>query len=122
MDDLRTFLSVRIESGLKLREIARNAYVSASTISRILNNPDFSVNIRTANKILGQFGYMVAINKIGQPPIETADVAEVKRGEWERMINPYGELEGFMCECGHQSQAATNYCPNCGALNNPAIK
>jgi len=48
---------------------------------------------------------------------ETADVAEVKRGEWERMINPYGELEGFMCECGHQSQAATNYCPNCGALN-----
>jgi hypothetical protein len=35
-------------------------------------------------------------------------------GIWERMINPFGELEGFMCECGHQSLAATNYCSNCG--------
>jgi len=35
-------------------------------------------------------------------------------GAWERMENPYGELEGFMCECGHQSVAATNYCSNCG--------
>lgn len=35
-------------------------------------------------------------------------------GVWERMENPYGELEGFMCECGHQSQSASHYCSNCG--------
>lgn len=33
---------------------------------------------------------------------------------WERMENACGELEGFMCECGHQSNAATPYCSNCG--------
>ena len=35
-------------------------------------------------------------------------------GVWERIENPYGELEGFICECGSQSQCASNYCPNCG--------
>lgn len=34
--------------------------------------------------------------------------------KWERMINPYGELEGFFCTCGCQSNTASNYCPNCG--------
>jgi hypothetical protein len=43
-----------------------------------------------------------------------ADGRLVGCGIWERMINPFGELEGFMCECGHQSLAATNYCSNCG--------
>lgn len=35
-------------------------------------------------------------------------------GIWERIENAYGELEGFICGCGHQDQAATNYCSNCG--------
>jgi hypothetical protein len=36
------------------------------------------------------------------------------KGVWERMEDAYGELEGFMCERGHQSDAATHYCSNCG--------
>ena len=35
-------------------------------------------------------------------------------GEWERMENPWGKLEGFMCGCGYQSNAASPYCSNCG--------
>lgn len=38
----------------------------------------------------------------------------VKRGKWERMVNAYGEIEGFMCECGCQSVSAPNFCPSCG--------
>ena len=37
-----------------------------------------------------------------------------QNGTWERIENPYGELEGFICECGHQSDSASNYCSNCG--------
>ena len=42
-----------------------------------------------------------------------ADEAQ-QNGIWERIENPYGELEGFICECGHQSDSASNYCSNCG--------
>lgn len=35
-------------------------------------------------------------------------------GTWERMENAYGELEGFICRCGRQSNEASKYCPNCG--------
>lgn len=38
----------------------------------------------------------------------------VRRGKWERMVNAYGEIEGFMCECGCQSASAPNFCPSCG--------
>lgn len=37
-----------------------------------------------------------------------------QHGIWERIENPYGELEGFICECGRQSDSASNYCSNCG--------
>ena len=37
-----------------------------------------------------------------------------QQGIWERMENAYGELEGFMCECGNQSNYAAPHCPNCG--------
>jgi hypothetical protein len=39
---------------------------------------------------------------------------KLSKGTWERMENAYGELEGFMCRCGSQSQMASNYCPHCG--------
>jgi hypothetical protein len=35
--------------------------------------------------------------------------------KWERMINPYGELEGFICECGYSDTSASKYCPSCGS-------
>ena len=33
---------------------------------------------------------------------------------WEQVINAYGKIEGFLCECGYQGNAASDYCPNCG--------
>lgn len=41
--------------------------------------------------------------------------------KWERIINPYGELEGFICTCGHQSNTASNYCPSCGVRMEDSI-
>lgn len=44
-----------------------------------------------------------------------ADVREVKNGERKEIRNAYGELEGWLCECGRESKIKENYCPNCGA-------
>ena len=40
---------------------------------------------------------------------------ELNERKWERMTNPYGALEGFLCPCGHSSDVAWDYCPKCGA-------
>lgn len=39
---------------------------------------------------------------------------KVWRGEWERITDPYGKLEGFLCKCGTQTYSASNFCPHCG--------
>ena len=33
---------------------------------------------------------------------------------WEPIVNAHGELVEFICDCGCSSQAASNYCPDCG--------
>ncbi|MCB8818679.1 hypothetical protein [Desulfosporosinus shakirovi] len=45
---------------------------------------------------------------------EFADLKNRQEGTWERMGNPWGELEAFGWECGHFGPAASPYCPNCG--------
>lgn len=35
--------------------------------------------------------------------------------EWERMVDAYGTLEGWLCPCGFSSAGAWNYCPSCGS-------
>lgn len=52
----------------------------------------------------------------------TVDAVKVVHGQWERIINPRGELEGFICQCGHQSQSASNFCPNCGARMDMVVR
>lgn len=47
--------------------------------------------------------------------LPAADVAPVVHARWEVMRDPYGEIEGFLCSCGHESLSASNYCPECGA-------
>lgn len=47
--------------------------------------------------------------------IADGKLISVVESSWERIVNPYGELEGFICECGHQSICAHSYCPRCGA-------
>ncbi len=69
MDNIRAFLQSQIDSGISMHRISRCSGVSVATISRICSNPDFSVNIVTANKLLHPFGYTLAINYIGQSPI-----------------------------------------------------
>lgn len=47
---------------------------------------------------------------------QTADVAPVRYGQWEPIINAYGELEGWICKrCGTETKQKSNYCPSCGA-------
>lgn len=43
------------------------------------------------------------------------DVAPVVHGRWEPIIDPYGNIEGWLCKCGRESKEMCNYCPNCGA-------
>lgn len=43
------------------------------------------------------------------------DVAPVRRGEWINPNPPYMS-DGIMCDnCGYDSIASYNFCPNCGA-------
>lgn len=52
-------------------------------------------------------------NAVSELP--AADVAPVVHGHWEPIIDPYGNLEGWICGCGRESKEMCNYCPNCGA-------
>lgn len=47
-------------------------------------------------------------------PVSRERVEKVWMGEWERIIDPYGKLEGFICKCGTQTYSASNFCPHCG--------
>lgn len=58
-------------------------------------------------------GLAVARKAIDALP--AADVAEVRHGRWEEIRDPYGNLEGWLCECGREVKSKDNYCPNCGA-------
>ena len=56
-------------------------------------------------------------------PVSREQVEKVWRGEWERIIDPYGKLEGFLCKCGHQSYSGSNFCPKCGGVKtNEAVE
>lgn len=46
--------------------------------------------------------------------LPAADVAEVRHGKWEEIRDPYGNLEGWLCECGREVKIKDNFCPNCG--------
>ena len=56
----------------------------------------------------------------------TADVVEVKHGEWEKrtFIIFDSEKVGYRCsECHTTWDTETNYCPNCGAkMDGKALK
>lgn len=56
----------------------------------------------------------IAIAALRGPTRE--QVEKAWRGEWERITDPYGQIEGFLCKCGTQTYSASNFCPRCGAL------
>lgn len=72
------------------------------------------------------FGYCVdcswnrACEKIQDAP--TVDNELVRHGHWEEIRNAYGELEGWLCECGREVKSKYNYCPNCGAKMDLEVK
>lgn len=48
--------------------------------------------------------------------IPVADVAPVRHGVWEPIIDGFGCLEGWIHpECGRTTKEASQYCPTCGA-------
>lgn len=56
-------------------------------------------------------------------PISREQVEKMWRGEWERITDPYGKLEGFLCKCGTQTYSASNFCPHCGgAMTDEAVE
>lgn len=56
-------------------------------------------------------------------PVSREQVEKVWRGEWERITDPYGKLEGFLCKCGTQTYGASNFCPHCGgAMTDEAVE
>lgn len=44
-------------------------------------------------------------------PVSREQVEKVWRGEWERITDPYGHLEGFLCKCGTQTYCVMGPCP-----------
>lgn len=54
------------------------------------------------------------------------DYARLKRDEygmWGPIVNSFGQLTGFLCECGCTQTAAHNYCPDCGKkMDNSTIE
>lgn len=52
---------------------------------------------------------------LGMESVPSADVVEVRHGQWiEDLTNPYGIR--YVCSvCGGVKQWKSNYCPNCGA-------
>ena len=77
-----------------------------------------------ATKILERCKRCTEINEVKEAidvalsvlrPVSRERVEKVWRGEWERITDPYGKLEGFLCKCGTQTYGASNFCPNCGA-------
>ena len=44
----------------------------------------------------------------------TREMVERMRFPWERIADAYGNTEGFLCECGHMDNSASNFCRYCG--------
>lgn len=66
------------------------------------------------------FGNENAINCIKEAP--TADVVEVKRGEWMKCKRIQG-VKYFMCSlCSEMAKNEHNFCPNCGADMRKGVK
>ena len=91
-----------IERGALLQDIEESV--------RFTVRPDRpSAEIRGANKIT---------DRIKSAP--TADVVEVRHGEWKIESDPINDPKGYfiriVCsECGLKTGQKSNYCPNCGA-------
>jgi hypothetical protein len=74
-------------------------------ITKGLNNPD-------KTKAYG-YDAIEILTEIEYAP--TADVVEVKQGEWERIIRN-GKPRGIKCSlCGKHIHFHENFCPECGA-------
>lgn len=61
--------------------------------------------------------YLDSILCVKGMPTIYPDGDHIRHGHWEEMRDAYGELEGWMCECGIEVKCASNFCPNCGAKN-----
>lgn len=56
--------------------------------------------------------------------VSREQVEKVWKGEWETVMSPYGEIEGwFHTECGRKSPEKSDWCPECGkAMTGEAVQ
>ena len=57
---------------------------------------------------------MELIQNIAALRFPTREMVERMRFPWERIADAYGNTEGFLCECGHMDNSASNFCRYCG--------
>lgn len=75
--------------------------------------------IEDGQKVLDPVDDIILLAK-AMDMLPTADVAEVRHGEWKIESDPINDPKGYfiriVCsECGLKTGQKSNYCPNCGA-------
>lgn len=107
------------------RELIENAAEDCKTVSDRLEAYESTglepKEVQLISNVLREVGetYNCHFNFIVKVLKEYADVGGEKEKrnarEWERMVDAYGTLEGWLCPCGFSSAGAWNYCPSCGS-------
>ena len=90
-------------------------------LERLLSHWDDLENGKRSFRWYSKDAVEVALSALR--PVSREQVEKVWRGEWERITDPYGKLEGFLCKCGTQTYCASNFCPHCGgAMTDEAVE
>ena len=75
------------------------------------------------NKDVRDYNALIDFIESALRPVSREQAEKVWGGEWERITDPYGKLEGFLCKCGTQTYGASNFCPHCGgAMTDEAVQ
>lgn len=100
----------REEAIAVLAESKRQNEVMRDNPSTFLASHQMAEGVKNAKRRIEAFE--IALSSLR--PVSREKAEKVWRGEWERITDPYGKLEGFLCKCGTQTYSASNFCPHCG--------
>lgn len=84
-------------------------------LSEIMPEMYAGLSFSETNALTDAINQLAAYEDTGLTPLEIANFQPVKHGKWNTIIDPYGKIEGWICECGRESKEKSKYCPNCGA-------
>ena len=103
-----------------------NRYIDADKLYELIRTNDYRLATKNGSIDYGMFtvGIKQAIDKM-----PTADVKEVKHGQWntvldESILEHYNnDVDIFACSiCGIKSKRPTVFCPSCGARMDGGVK